>query len=156
VDAVDALQQAAVGRLLGGAVNPSRELPHRAGDVVRDPRALRRLREGIRHYMPPRPGVKPSRALRDLVRTDDVYGVPDNLAVTPYQVEHLKLARRPLVPKGVVRLVSPQAREDILDVFKWVVKTDGELLEDADSGNTIQPYWDRSLKHSRAAIISFL
>ena len=100
--------------------------------------------------------MTPSRALTELIRSDDVYGVPNNLAVAPFKVEHLKLARRPLVPKDVASLVSPEARDYILDAFKWIVKSDDELLEDADSGKTIQPYWDRGLKQNRGAMIGFL
>ncbi len=134
VQAVDALQLARPRRPLAVDVDVGTRIPPPPNGVVRDSATLARLRRSIDAAMPPPDEVKPKSALRELLRTDDVYGIQKNLTVVPYVEEHLRIARRPLRPQDVATLVSPDAAEKIRDPYKWIVKDEASLVADCDSG----------------------
>ncbi len=156
VQAVDALQLARPRRPLVADVDVGTRIPPPPDGVVRDSATLARLRRSIDAAMPPPDEVKPKSALRELLRTDDVYGIQKNLTVVPYVEEHLRIARRPLRPQDVATLVSPDAAEKIRDPYKWIVKDEASLVADCDSGKPLKPYWDPVLRSSRKHMLGFL
>ena len=155
VQAADALQAARPRRALQACVNPERRIPSTLNDVVRLPTTFARLRRGIDRALS---GYveKPPHALRELLRTDDEYFVGSASRVLPFDAEHLSLASVKLHPQNVTKLCSVEAVEKIEDPFRWIVKPDDEVLQDLDSGKEIRPYWDPTVKGSRARMIQFL
>ena len=156
VQVVDALQLARPKQTLcvSACVEPC--IPPPPPGVIRDSSTLLRLREPIVQSLPCPVEVKPRDALRDLLRTDDVYELGSGTTVLPFAEEHLKLASRPLGPKDIATLCSSSASAMISDPFRWIVKSEQEALADADSSRDIRPYWDPLLRASRSHMLRFL
>ena len=155
VQAVDALQLAKPRQPLAVAVDVGSRIPPTPPGVVRDSATLSRLRRSIAASWPPPEEVKPQCALHDVLRTNDVYHIKSSLNVIPYDEEHFRLARRPLRPQAVHKLVSAEAADMITHPYIWIVKDDGVLTLD-DNGRDIRPYWDPLLKNNRKRVLSFL
>ena len=83
--------------------------------------------------------MKPQCALRELLRTNDVYNFKNLLTVIPYDEEYLRLARRPLRPQEIHKLVTREAADMILHPYTWIVKDDDLLAQDVDNGRDIRP-----------------
>ena len=69
--------------------------------------------------------------------------------------EHFNLVRRPLRPRPLQDYCSALAADMILKTHKWIVKTDEELLSDADSAKPMWPYCDPLLRANREAMLNF-
>ncbi len=127
VQAVDALQLAKPRQPLVVAVDVGSRIPPTPPGVVRDSATLSRLRRSIAASWPPPEEVKPQCALRELLRTNDVYNFKNLLTVIPYDEEYLRLARRPLRPQVIHKLVTREAADMIMHPYMWIVMDDDLL-----------------------------
>ena len=116
----------------------------------------RRLRRGIDLQWPPPPEVEPCKALTSVLRTDDVYDLHRGTPLGEWHPDRLKLSRRPLNPKPISDFVDEEARQHIEQWQRYIVRSDTEMRELADSGAPLRPYWDPVLRDDPAAKIHFL
>jgi hypothetical protein len=98
------------------AVDVGSRIPPTPPGVVRDSATLSRLRRSIAASWPPPEEVKPQCALRELLRTNDVYNIKNSLTVIPYDEEHLRLARRPLRPQEIHNEKSASQSDHLFSV----------------------------------------
>ena len=100
--------------------------------------------------------MEPKEALKEVLRSDEVYELNRGSPLGEWRPDRLKLARRPLVPQPIAGCVSKEAQRFLRDTPGFIVKSESDLAHIAEEGVAIRPYWDKSLRSDRAAKLSFL
>ena len=108
-----------------------------------------RMSISIREAWPPPANLTPCAALRDLLKSDDLYHLERKDALAPYDPDKLQLVRTPMEPKEISTVVSPEAGKFIMEPDRWIVEADDELLRLANHGVPLRPYWDTVLRRSK-------
>ena len=109
-----------------------------------DKEARARFGKEIRELGRP-PEISPAGALRELLKSTDVYNLDRESTRRPYCADKVRVVRDGVVPRPLVALLSEEAGAALRDPWRFIVKSDAEmsLLRDEDY---IEPYTDPFLK----------
>ena len=80
------------------------------------------------------PDVNPAGALRELLKSNDVYNLDRESTRRPYRADKVRVVRDGVVPRPVVALLPEEAARVLMDPWKYSVKDDPELARLADEG----------------------
>ena len=87
--------------------------------------------------------MEPKEALKEVLRSDDVYELNRGSPLGEWRPDRLKLARRPLVPQPIAGCVSKEAQRFLRDTPGFIVKSESDLAHIAEEGVAIRPYCTR-------------
>jgi len=154
--ALSALRDARAGRPLLSAA-PAEHMQPVTNSALQES-VVARLRRGIRECFPPPTELRKEEALRELLHTDDIYGVSCDAPRVAFDLAKLRVSKGDLRPKEVFTVVDAETRAYIDDPDGYIVKTEAEQVADADREHSIpaKPYWDPTLINDRKNMHDFL
>lgn len=116
-----------------------------------------RVSREVERYLAPPPDLRRGEALTALLKTDDVYATRRSTPVVSYDITKIRVCRADLTPKEIEDVVAEDIQRFIIDPDRWIVKSDEEILEIANSSDfPSRPYWDPQLRGSDANMKEFL
>ena len=89
-------------------------------------------------------------AFTALLKTDGVYATRRSTPVVSYDITKIRVCRTDLTPKEIEDVVAEDIQKSIIDPDRWIVKSDEEILEIANSSDFRR---DRTGTPSSAAVM---